>query len=373
MMHLTSQGAPSESVAHAGAFTGVLRVSPPASFYRVGRLVVIMGALLLACVGVGMFALSIGATRVDLSAVLSLWFGGSERHDPTMDTARIILWEVRLPRVFLGFVVGGGLAVVGVVLQSLLRNPLADPYVLGVSSGAALGVAVAMWLGIGTSLWALPALPCFGLLGSLAVLFLLHHLARSSGRLPLESLLLAGVILNAILTALIMFVSSVMEPTRSAGLMAWMMGSLATTNGGLLAVVGLSVGLGVFVLLRHALVLNVLSFGEATARSLGADAEQAKRRLLGVAAVLTGAVVAMSGMIGFVGMIVPHAVRLVLGPDHRLLLPAATLVGGMFLVLADTVARTVMAPGELPVGVVTALAGGPCFLYLLLARRERVV
>jgi len=270
-------------------------------------------------------------------------------------------------------VVGGTLAAVGVTLQALLRNALADPYVLGVSSGAALGAAVAILLGVGAMSFVVPMLPIFGFAGGLGALALIYRLAQSHGRLPIHSLLLAGVILNAVLTAVIMFITSIMDPARSAGLMAWLMGSLTTQGwSGVIGIV-LYVAVGTGLLLYYAPLLNLLTQGEETARSLGIDTERIKKRLFLLTALLTGAVVSVSGMIGFVGMVIPHMVRMAAGSDHRLLMPASVLVGGMFLVLSDTVARTAFAPAEIPVGVVTALAGGPFFLYLLLWRKDRMV
>ncbi|MEQ1627539.1 MAG: iron ABC transporter permease [Nitrospira sp.] len=336
----------------------------------------IMGALVAASVAIGILCLQFGATRVDLATLLVVakqWLGlGSVERDGG-GTAAIIMMHIRLPRVLMGFVVGGSLAAVGVTLQALLRNPLADPYVLGVSSGAALGAALAMLLGIGASMMLLPVLPLCGFAGGLLALLLIYRLAQSQGRLPVHSLLLAGVILNAILTALIMFITSIMEPNRSAGLMAWLMGSLTAPG---YPALGVLVGYAVLVLtivMHQAHALNVLTLGEETARSLGIETERLKKQLFVLTALLTGAVVSVSGMIGFVGMVVPHAVRLVVGSDHRLLLPASILVGGMFLVISDTIARTILAPAEIPVGIVTALAGGPFFLYLLLWRKDRML
>jgi iron complex transport system permease protein len=306
-----------------------------------------------------------------LAALLQLMTAG--RIDGVVDdTARAILFQVRLPRVLMGFLVGGTLAVVGVTLQALLRNALADPYVLGVSSGAAFGVALAMLLGMGTMLAVVPVLPLWGFCGGVMALMVIYRLAQSHGRLPIHSLLLAGVIFNAMLTALIMFITSIMDPARSAGLMAWLMGSLAPQNWSSLAAIAVYVTLGGVFLLYQAPALNVLTQGEDTARSLGIDTERLKRRLYLLTALLTGVVVSVSGMIGFIGMVIPHAVRMAIGSDHRLLMPASVLVGGMFLVVSDTVARTAFAPAEIPVGVVTALAGGPFFLYLLLWRKDRM-
>lgn len=340
------------------------------------RWVTIIGGLTVASLAVCVLCLQFGATEIDMRTVmmvLSRWSGIGASDATGTDTSAVIMLHIRLPRILTGFLVGGGLAMVGVTLQALLRNPLADPYVLGVSSGAALGVSLAMLFGIGTTLVFLPGLPLFGFVGGLLSLVVMYRLARSRGRLPIQSVLLAGVILNAMLTALIMFITSIMDPNRSAGLMAWLMGSLTVSNYGLFSMFALYVVGGASLLLQKAQTMNILAFGEETARSLGIETERVKKRLFFLAALLTGAVVSVSGMIGFVGMIVPHAVRMLIGSDHRVLLPASMLAGGMFLVSADTVARTILAPTEIPVGIVTALTGGPMFLYLLLWRKDQLV
>ncbi|MGA6829016.1 FecCD family ABC transporter permease [Nitrospira sp. NS4] len=337
---------------------------------------VILVGLLMASLGVLVFCSRFGAASVPAGEIFeALWHAlkTGALDSASIGTSGVILLQVRLPRVLMGFLVGGSLAAVGVTLQALLRNPLADPYVLGVSSGAALGAAVTMLLGIGTTMALLPVLPLCGFAGGLLALVVIYRLAQSQGRLPIHSLLLAGVILNAILTALIMFITSIMEPNRSAGLMAWLMGSLTAPGYPALGVLAGYVLLVSAILMQKAQMLNVLTLGEETARSLGVHTERVKKQLFVLTALLTGAVVSVSGMIGFVGMVVPHAVRLVLGSDHRLLLPASALVGGMFLVVADTIARTVLAPAEIPVGIVTALTGGPFFLYLLLWRKDRML
>ncbi|MCX5720764.1 MAG: iron ABC transporter permease [Nitrospirae bacterium] len=286
-------------------------------------------------------------------------------------TTGVILIQVRLPRLLLGLLVGACLASVGVVLQALLRNPLADPYVLGVSSGAALGVALAILLGIGSTFLALSILPLCGFAGGLLSLAVVYRMALSYGRLPIHSLLLAGVILNSIFSALIMFITSIMEPNRSAGTMTWLMGTLTAPSYPALAILACYLLGGLFLLLKQARRLNILTLGEESARSLGIETEQVKRQVYLLSALITGAVVSVSGMIGFVGMVIPHAVRLMLGADHRLLLPAAALVGGLYLMVADTLARTLLTPAEIPVGIITALAGGPFFIYLLVWRKDR--
>ena len=340
------------------------------------RWLAIIGGLAVASLAVCVLCLQFGATRIEMGTIalaLRPLLTAGEFDAAGLGASAIIMVHIRLPRILAGFLVGGSLASVGVALQALLRNPLADPYVLGVSSGAALGVSLAMLFGIGTTLALLPTLPLFGFVGGLLSLILIYRLAQSQGRLPIQSLLLAGVILNAILTAFIMFITSIMEPNRSAGLMAWLMGSLTAPGYAALAVFAIYAVGGVAILMQKTQTLNVLTLGEETARSLGIETERVKKQLVGLTALLTGAVVSVSGMIGFVGMVVPHAVRMLVGSDHRLLLPASALVGGMFLVVSDTIARTILAPTEIPVGIVTALAGGPFFLYLLLWRKNRMM
>jgi iron complex transport system permease protein len=336
----------------------------------------VMGTLSILSLLLAMVCLQLGTQYIGLGKILALLSSsvlGSASDNEALRTTGVILLQVRLPRVFLGFLVGSCLASVGVALQALLRNPLADPYVLGVSSGAALGVAIAVLFGIGTTVLALSLLPVCGFAGGLVALLVIYRMAATSDRLPIHSVLLAGVILNAIFSALIMFITSIMEPNRSFGMMAWLMGSLTAPAYPVLGALTAYLLLGLVLLLKQVRVLNVLALGEEPARSLGINTEGAKRFIFLLSALMTGAVVSFSGMIGFIGMIIPHAVRLVLGADHRLLLPASALVGGMFLMVADTIARTAFVPSEVPVGVITALAGGPFFVYLLVWRKDRLV
>jgi len=339
------------------------------------RWVTTLGILTLTAITVGMICLHFGAQPISYEEVLRVLGDMASYRDRTegsSDIARTILLQVRLPRILLGFLVGCSLASVGVALQALLRNPLADPYVLGVSSGAALGAAVGILFGVGTTFLAETALPACGFAGGLVALVVIYRMAATYGQLPIHSLLLTGVILNAIFSALIMFITSILDPNRSYGMMAWLMGTLTAPTYSSLVGLMIYLSIGLFLLFSQMRVLNILALGEESARTLGIDTEQAKRSLFVLTALVTGAVVSVSGMIGFIGMVVPHAVRLVIGADHRLLLPASALVGGTFLMGADTVARTLIAPTEIPVGIITALAGGPFFVYLLLWRKDRL-
>jgi iron complex transport system permease protein len=284
---------------------------------------------------------------------------------PLSEQARAVFVDVRLPRVLAAAVLGGALSVAGVVFQALLRNPLADPYVLGVSGGASIGGVLALLLGLGgaASLLGELAVPAFAFLGALGALFLIEWVATVGGKLTVYTVLLTGAIFNAFAAALIYFIQTIASLEQLHAIVFYLMGSvplLGYRGVGLLAA-----------LLSMARDYNALTIGEEGAAQLGVDVERIKRRTFVLGSLLTGLAVSVAGLIGFVGLVVPHLLRLLLGPDHRLLLPAALLGGGSFLVLADLVARVVVAPGELPVGVVTALVGGPFFLSLLRRRGAR--
>lgn len=329
-----------------------------------------IGSLALCTVLGFLLCLQFGAEAIpfakSVQVLLAAWFP-THQGEGQFDAEAAILLHLRAPRLLLAFCVGSTLAIVGATLQALVRNPLADPYVLGVSSGATLGATLAM-----TSDWLTTALDGTGisaaaLAGAVMSIIVVYRLSSSGSGLPVQTLLLAGVIVNAICSALTMFLTSLLSPDHLSRVMAWLMGSLHPAGSlqmGLTILVGL---FGTVVLTLHAEPLNCLLLGEETAQSLGLDIERTKRRLFVLTAVVTGIVVAVSGMIGFVGMMIPHALRFIIGPDHRRLLPATALAGGLFLMIADTIARTVIAPSELPVGVVTALIGGPIFVWLLLS------
>ena len=281
---------------------------------------------------------------------------------------RTILLHTRMPRILLGLVVGGGLAAAGAALQALLRNPLAEPHILGVSGGAALGSVVTIILAGRGPLSAM-AQPFGAFLGALLATAVIYRLALIHGRLQPYTLLLAGVVYNAIAGALILFVNSLADAYQAQGIIFWLMGNLATQSYAVVGVIAAYTAAGLLLLGTQARRLNLLSLGDDDAWHLGVDVERTRRITFVAASFLVGAVVSVSGMIGFVGLIVPHAMRLLIGSDNRLLLPASFLAGGIFLVWADTLARTLLGPTELPVGVITAMCGGPFFIYLL--RRQR--
>ncbi len=274
-----------------------------------------------------------------------------------------IILHIRFPRVILAIITGMALSVAGVVLQALLRNPLADPYIIGVSSGAALGATLAIVLGL------ISLISLAGFLGAVLAMFLVYSLAKTGYKVSVKTLLLAGVIVSVFLSALISLVAS-LKGESMYQIILWLMGNLSETNITLIIIAGLMVLGGIIVICLFARDLNIISIGEEPAQRLGVEVEIVKKRLFIITSLITGAVVALTGLIGFVGLIIPHIMRLIVGPDHRILIVASLLAGGIFLVLADLFARTIISPAEIPVGVITAIFGGPFFLFLLRRKRQ---
>lgn len=327
---------------------------------RVALVVVVLGAA--AAVSV-MAATLVGPVRVSPQAALAGWWAGEAE-----GVDYLIVFETRLPRVLLACVVGGSLGAVGAAFQALLRNPLASPHILGVSGGAAVAGITALIVAGPGAVHTATTVPGAAFAGALASTFLIRSLASVGGRVHPFSLLLVGVIFNAVCAAVIMFVNALGDFYRSHGVLFWIMGNLSTQSYVLVGAVAAYAVVGVGWLMSHAHHLNLLSLGDEGAAQLGVDVDQTMRQVFVAAALMVGVVVSVSGMISFVGLIVPHSLRLVLGSDHRLILPASVLGGAIFLVWADTLARTILGPTELPVGVVTAMCGGPVFVWLL--RRE---
>jgi iron complex transport system permease protein len=313
---------------------------------------VVYGVLLAALAAACTAALFMGAVHVPLSE---------------MRGSRII--ELRLARILLGAIAGAGLSVAGVIFQSLLRNPLAEPYVLGVSSGSGLGAALAILLGMNAlGVWTLPSMAFAGALGTILLVYALAE--TGAGAIPIHTLLLSGTIVNAVLASLLMFLVSVAPSEDLHSVVWWLLGSLQVFDWPLMRVAAGVVAAGLVVCVLLARDLNLMTLGEEAAAHLGLNVEQAKKLFFVIASLMTGATVAACGLIGFVGLIVPHTVRLVVGPDHRRLVPASALAGAAFLVLADSFARVVIAPKEIPIGVITAFLGGPFFLFLLKRKKS---
>lgn len=311
------------------------------------------GLLVAAFLGVRLGTVALGGGEI-VDALLG-------RGDPT---TAFIVRELRMPRVLLAMLVGGGLSLAGAIFQALLRNPLAEPYILGISGGAAAGAVVVLVLGLAAAAsWLLPA-AAFG--GALVAITLVFGVAASADRrLDVRVLLLSGVVVGAFFSAFIAFVLSISDAPAVRGAIVWMMGSLSGASWRTVGIVAAYTLPAAVALLALARPLNLMAIGEETASLLGTEVERTKRGAYVLGSFLAAAGVAFTGVIGFVGLVVPHVVRLLTGPDHRTLLPYAFLAGAGFLTLADVAARTVLAPTEIPIGVITAFVGVPFFLLLL--------
>lgn len=283
-----------------------------------------------------------------------------------------ILFQVRLPRVVGGALVGGALATAGVLFQGLFRNPMADPYIIGTSAGAALGATIAMMLPVGMAFLGFGLVPILAFAGALLTVLLVYRLARVGGKTPVVSMLLAGFVVSGMLTALMFLLITLSDDLhpRIQSVYMFLMGGVSVSGWGQLALIAPLVLVGVVAARLLAFRLNAFSLGEEGAAYVGIEVERDKIVILALGSALTASAVSISGLIGFVGLVVPHAVRLVLGPEHRLLIPASAAVGAAFVVIADLLARTIISSGELPVGIITALIGAPFFIYLLRHTRK---
>ncbi|WP_249465629.1 FecCD family ABC transporter permease [Amycolatopsis thermalba] len=348
-MTVTATGAPP-----ARAVPGVLAVPV---------LVVVLGVSVVVGVALGPTVIPLPDTLRYLAAALT---GGSL--DAAEITGYSIVWQVRTPRVLLAAVVGAGLSVIGVAVQAMVRNALADPFILGVSSGASVGASAVVSFGLFGAL-GVYALSAAAFLGALAASVLVYVAARGRAGLTPLRLVLTGVALAygfQALMSVIVFFAPFGEAARSV--LFWLLGSLGGATWGSLPVAVAAVGLAVVVLLRRSRALDVLALGDESAASLGLDADALRRELFLLTAVVTGALVAVSGAVGFVGLVLPHLVRMVAGPGHRRVLVLAPLAGAIFLIWVDLASRTLFAPRELPLGVITALIGVPVFVGLLRGR-----
>lgn len=329
------------------------------------RIVVLLGCLMLACV----VALSLGSVSIAPAKLLA--FLGLGDGEALADYEHAVLWQIRLPRIALALVIGAALAVAGAGMQGLLRNPLAEPGLVGVSSGAALAAAAFMVVGAGLVPTAL-GLPLASFVGAALAAWAVLRLAVVGGRTRVATMLLAGLALNAIAGAGIGLLSYIADDFALRAVTLWMFGSLARAGTAELAIGAPLLLAATLWIGSRARSLNALLLGEAEARHLGVDVEALKRQLTLAIVLAAGVAVALAGIIGFVGLIVPHLVRLWVGPDHRRLLPLCALLGALLLLVADTLARTLFMPAELPIGILTALVGGPFFLVLLLRYRGGV-
>jgi len=331
-----------------------------------GRVIKISLLLLLLFLTVSIISLFAGAADITLPIVIrDLLPLGAEGHKALSPSEKSILFSIRLPRVILAGLVGAALSISGVVFQALLRNPLADPYILGISAGSAVGAVTGILLGAEALILGIPGM---AFLGAILAVLVVFGIAGTGRRLETSTLLLTGVMVNAFFSAVILFVFSISDNLQLQRAIYWTMGDLSLADDQAIIYAGFFLFAGMAFIYKYARFLNILAMGEDTALQLGIPAGKTKIILLTAASLVTAAAVAASGTIGFIGLIIPHILRLIVGPDHRILLPAAFLCGGAFLVFADTMARCLVSPAELPVGVITALCGAPYFLALLRRR-----
>jgi len=317
-----------------------------------------------------LFIITIGVTPLIGSTQINLAPAFSDTIHISNNADAIILFQVRLPRILLGALTGAALSVAGAIFQALLRNDLAAPFTLGVSSGAALGAVIAIALSLNVSILGIPVVPLFSFVGSLGAITLVFSLVRTRhGEFPTGVLLLAGVTANFFFAAMVMFIHYLSDFSQSFRIIRWLMGGLDITDYQTIISIFPIVFLGIFILIFISRDLNLISTGVHSALSRGVNVARIQKVGFITASLITGTVVATCGPIGFVGLIVPHTVRLFVGPDLRVLIPASMLFGASFLVACDTLARTILAPTEIPVGIITAMIGGPFFVWLLKRKR----
>jgi len=334
----------------------------------------IMFGLAIAVIAVMLLSVSVGPIKISVMDIAKMLlhkiglYGNTSGWQPTQET---IVFQVRLPRVIGAALVGAALSTAGVLFQGLLRNPMADPYVIGTAAGAAFGAALAMLLPLSVVFYGFGLVPIAAFLGALGSVLIVYRLARFGGKAPTISMLLAGFVVSSFLVAIVMLLLTMSDRLglKLQQVFSFLMGGISVTYWQQIAVIAPLVIISIVVTRFFAGHLNGFSVGEEGAAYLGINVEREKIIILGIGSLLTACAVSVGGLIGFVGLIMPHAMRLILGPDHRFLLPASALAGASFLMLADLLARTLLSPAEIPVGVLTALIGAPFFIYLL--RRTR--
>ncbi|MDH6115329.1 iron complex transport system permease protein [Kitasatospora sp. MAP12-15] len=341
----------------------------PVRTVPVGLVAAVLAVALLVALTV---AVSLGAVDIPVGEVWTVVGRRLAGDTPQPGTRDLIVWQLRAPRALLAAVVGAGLGLVGTAVQAMVRNPLADPYLLGISSGASLGAVAMIVLGAGVGSAVGIGVSSAAFAGALASFALVWTLARRGGGFAPMRLVLAGVGIGQFLSGFTSFlVLQAGDDQQTRGVLFWLMGSLGGATWSQLPLPVAAVALGLLVLQGRARSLNALLMGDETAAGLGVDVTRLRRELFAVTSLLTGVLVAVSGAIGFVGLLVPHVCRLMVGGDHRRLLPLSALAGAVLLVVVDTVARTALAAQEVPIGVVTSLIGAPVLLYLLDRRLER--
>jgi iron complex transport system permease protein len=338
------------------------------------RKVLLMVFLFIFLLLVILFAVSTGSSSIPFATTISVilskipFISIPETWEGTVET---VILNLRMPRAILAGVTGAALAVAGATYQGLFRNPLADPYLIGVSQGAALGAVIGFLIPLSISFWSLNLVSIFAFIGGLGAVFIVYSLGKVGKSLPMTTLILAGVALGSFLTAIMSYLL-INSDESMHGIYSWILGGFSSPKWIHVWIAVPVITVGSLFICLYGRSLNVMQFDEEQAQQLGVNVERTKRILLVAATLITAAAVSFGGIIGFVGIIIPHAVRLIWGPDFRFLLPLSILCGSIFLILADLLARTVMPPAEIPLGIVTAFFGAPFFLYLLRRKKKAV-
>ncbi|WP_282804434.1 FecCD family ABC transporter permease [Clostridium tetani] len=292
--------------------------------------------------------------------------------DNISQTHKLIIFNIRLPRIILSALIGAGLSVVGCVFQAIFKNPMADPYILGISSGSALGASIAIVIGISNLQLSIAGTTLFAFIGAISTTILVYFIAKTGTKLPTNTLLLAGVSVSFLFSSINSLIM-IFNRDRVEQIVFWTMGSMSSATWKQVSSLFLFVIIGFILIMIYSRDLNLMLMGDETASSLGTEVDFVKKFLLIVSSIIIAACVSVSGVIGFVGLIIPHITRIIVGPNHKLLLPFSTLGGAIFMIICDTLSRILAPPAEIPVGAITALFGAPYFIYLLIKNKKKVM
>jgi len=320
---------------------------------------------------------AIGSANISALDVYKVIFSKVPIINRFIDTSNIsnvqyaIIWNVRLPRIILGILVGASLSVAGTSFQGLLKNPMADPYILGVSSGAALGATIAITARLEYIKYGFSSITLAAFIGAIISVFIVYNIGKINNKLSTSTLLLAGIAIGQFFTAIMSFLM-VVNSNDMSKIVYWTMGSLSGKGWAPIKTLAIPILATIVILFFYSKELNILLTGDEAAKSMGVNVERTKRVILVLGTLLTSLVVSVSGIIGFVGLIIPHITRLIFGPDHKILLPCSAIVGAIFMIVTDTISRTIISPVEIPVGIITAMFGGPFFIYLLRNKKKMV-
>jgi len=332
--------------------------------------------ILLTVIMIGIFSvsLSLGAAKVGIKDIVNIIYGkisGNENIFSYLEDSTVyIIWNIRFPRIIVSLFIGGMLSIAGVTYQGILKNPMADPFVLGISSGAALGATIGIISKISFNILGLNFISIMAFAGALLVIFIVYNIARIKNEIPVTTLLLSGIAMSQFLTAILSTIMMLNDRDLNK-IFFWTMGSLSGKGWESIMNILPYAGLGMIILMYYAKDMDILLLGDESAKNLGVEADRVKKIILVTASVITAASVSVSGIIGFVGLIVPHIVRMFIGPKHIKLLPLSFVTGGGLMVICDTIARSIIAQ-EIPVGIITAILGGPFFIYILKKKKAEV-